>query len=425
MSTTAPASFQPSQPSTPPGGSVGPPRENIGAVGWMRENLFSSRFNGALTVVTAVLIVLALWFGGRWTLNSADWSVLTALGGQMMMGQYNTGDACPGRNCFWRPQASLLLVTALLGMVWAVAGGGVAKRSAILVAVVAAAFALLPYSFDRMGLDVRLLLAANIPALFVGYALGRYTPLGKPSRIVMLGVAVFLVTLVLLRGLPGVPGLQPVSVIHWGGLMLNLLLAVAGIVFSLPIGIALALGRRSNLPIVKALCVGFIELFRGVPLITLLFMSQVLVPLAFPSDFPQNSLFRASVIIILFSSAYMAENVRGGLQALPSGQVEAARALGLPGWQTTVFIELPQAIRNVIPAIVGQFIALFKDTTLVYIIGMQDIVERSRSFIKGNPEYLGNAPELFIFLAIVFWIFTFGMSYLSLRLERYLGVGQR
>ena len=130
-------------------------------------------------------------------------------------------------------------------------------------------------------------------------------------------------------------------------------------------------------------------------------------------------------MITLFSSAYMAENIRGGLQALDPGQAEAARALGLPGWQTTLLISLPQAIRNVIPAIVGQFIALFKDTSLVYIIGMLDIVEFSRAFIQGNPEYLASARELFIFLALVFWIFTYGMSYVSGRVERHLGVGVR
>ena len=230
----------------------------------------------------------------------------------------------------------------------------------------------------------------------------------------------------LFRGIPGVPGLQPVSTLHWGGLMLNLLLAVAGIVISFPIGIALALGRRSNLPVVKLLCVVFIEVFRGVPLITLLFMSQVLVPLAFPEDFNTNSLLRASIIITLFSSAYMAENIRGGLQALHPGQAEAARALGLPAWQTTLFISLPQAIRNVIPAIVGQFIALFKDTTLVYIIGMLDILEFGRAFIQGNAElYLDNAIELYIFLAVVFWVFCYTMSYVSQRVEDHLGVGRR
>ena len=183
--------------------------------------------------------------------------------------------------------------------------------------------------------------------------------------------------------------------------------------------------RLLNISMVKLFCVVFIEVFRGVPLITLLFMSQVLVPLAFPEDFQTNSLLRASIIITLFSSVYMAENIRGGLQALHPGQAEAARALGLPAWQTTLFISLPQAIRNVIPAIVGQFIALFKDTTLVYIIGMLDVLEFGRAFIQGNAEYLANQKELFIFLAVVFWVFCYTMSYVSQRVEEHMGVGRR
>ncbi len=407
------------------GEALRPPRSSTGVVGWVRANLFSNRYNGAMTVVSVVVLALFLWYGLGWVFFSADWTVIGVLGGQLIIGQYNIEAACPGQNCFWRPQAALLLVSALLGMAWGLAGGGLTKRIAITVVVVLAAFALLPYGLDTMGMDVRALLVANLPALGVGWALARYTPLGTPRWIAIAGVVVFLLTLVLLRGLPGVPGLQPVSVIYWGGLMLNLVLAVAGIVISLPIGIALALGRRSQLPVVKLMCVVFIEVFRGVPLITLLFMSQVLVPLAFPEDFPQNSLFRAAVIITLFSAAYMAENIRGGLQALHPGQAEAARALGLPGWQTTMLISLPQAIRNVIPAIVGQFISLFKDTSLVYIIGMLEVVEISRAFIQGNTEYLASAKELFIFLALVFWVFTYSMSYVSRHIERHLGVGER
>ena len=408
----------------PTGGSLPPPRSEVGVTGWILANLFSSRFNGALTVASSVIILIAAWFCLDWALTVADWSVIATIGGGFFIGQYNTELACPGQNCFWRPQAGLLLVTILLGMVWGIVGG-ISRRIALIVAVVSALLAFLPYNFDRMGMDVRILLLANLPAVFAGWALVRYTSLITVRRVVIFACIVFLLILILLRGVPGVPGLQPVSVVNWGGLMLNLLLAVAGIVLSLPIGIALALGRRSSLPIVKILCVVFIEIFRGVPLITLLFMSQVLVPLAFPEDFPQNSVFRAAVIITLFSSAYMAENIRGGLQALSRGQVEAARALGLAGWQTTLLIELPQAIRNVIPAIVGQFIALFKDTSLVYIIGMLDVVEIGRAFIQGNPEFLDNARELFIFLAIVFWIFTYAMSYVSGRIERHMGVGQR
>ncbi len=402
-----------------------PPLLERGVVGWAHANLFSTKLSGALTVVSALVVVVAAIFGTNWVLFKADWSVIGVLGGQMIIGQYNTEAACPSQNCFWRPQASLLLVTGLLGMMWGVVGGGLPKRIGIGVAVVLAAFAFLPYSFERMGMDVRLLLAANIPALGIGWALARYTPLGTSRRIALSAIVVFVLTLLLLRGIPGIPGLEPVSVLKWGGLTLNLVLAVGGIAFSFPIGIALALGRRSQLPVVKLLCVVFIEVFRGVPLITLLFMSQVLVPLAFPENFPQNSLFRAAIVITLFSSAYMAENIRGGLQALHPGQAEAARALGLPSWQTTLFISLPQAIRNVIPAIVGQFIALFKDTTLVYIIGMLDIVEISRAFIQGNPEYLASARELFLFLGLVFWVFTYGMSYVSRRVEENMGVGRR
>ena len=530
-----------------------PPRLERGVVAWLRTNLFSEWYDGAFTIASIIVIGAALWFGLRWVIGIADWSVIGTLGGLLVIGQYNTEAACEGLNCFWRPQACLLMVTAVLGMGWGLTGGGLPKRIAILVSVVAALFALLPYSFETMGLDIRLLLVANLPAVGLGWAIGRYTGLGTPRNIAISAVVMFFVALLLLRGTPGIPGipgllpvsviywgggllllatallgmawgladggllkriairvsvgtslfallpysfetmgldvrlllvanllavglgwaigrytrlgwaigrytplgtprniaisavvllfvamvlillrgtpailgLQPVSVIYWGGLMLNILLAVAGIAFSFPIGIALALGRRSNLPVVKVMCVIFIELFRGVPLITLLFMSQVLVPLAFPQDFPVNSLLRAAIVITLFSAAYMAENIRGGLQALHPGQAEAARALGLPSWQTMVLISLPQAIRNVIPTIVGQFISLFKDTSLVYIIGMLDIVEMGRAFIQGNTEYIAHAKELFIFLALVFWVFTYTMSYVSRHIERNLGVGQR
>ena len=434
-----------------------PPRAETGVIGWLRANLFNSRFNTVLTVVSLTVTVLALWFGLRWIITGADWTVIKVLGGLLVIGQYNTVAACDGQNCFWRPQVCLLLVSVLLGMAWGMAGGGVTRRLAIGVVGILTLFAFLPYSFERMGMDVRLLLVANIPALLLGWAIARY--IGMTGRwIIIYGVTAFIVSVLLLRGLPGIPGLQPVSTNHWGGLTLNLLLAVVGIGLSLPIGIALALGRRSNLSVpvgdllvhvwerntgiplyprvawvlrllnismLKVFCVVFIEVFRGVPLITLLFMSQVLLPLAFPEDFKTNSLLRAGIVITLFSSAYMAENIRGGLQALHPGQAEAARALGLPAWQTTLFISLPQAIRNVIPAIVGQFISLFKDTTLVYIIGTLEVVEISRAFIQGHTEYLANAKEVFIFLALVFWVFCYAMSYVSQKVEEHMGIGRR
>ena len=405
-----------------------PPRSEAGALGWMRANLFGSAFNAALTVVSLAALAAALFFGLRWVLLSADWSVVATVGGRFVIGSYNSDQACPGNNCFWRPQVSLLLVTFVLGMAWGVVGGGMARGAALIAAVAAALFAFLPYGMERMGMDVRVLLAANLPMVFAGWALARYTALGSARAVIIMAVAAFGLTLFLLLGydVAGDPGwFRPVDVRHWGGLTLNLILACAGITLSLPIGIALALGRRSHLPVLKTVCVVFIEVLRGVPLITLLFMSQHIVPLAFPETFPRNSLLNAGVVITLFSSAYMAENIRGGLQALHPGQAEAARALGLPGWQTTLLISLPQAIRNVIPAIVGQFIGLFKDTSLVYIIGMLDMVEVGRVTITGRPEYQGTAQEMFIFIALVFWVFTYGMSYISRRVERNLGVGER
>lgn len=404
---------------------VARPLTRVPVRAWLHANLFSTWYNSALTAVAVILLGATSWFGLRWAIFDANWSVISTLGGLMVIGRYNVEAACPGQNCFWRPQVSLLLLTALLGMSWGIAGGGLTRRIAIGVAVVVSAFALLPYSLETMGMDVRLLLVANLPAVVAGWALARYTPLGSPKWLAVSCIGAFILVLVLLRGISQVPGLQPVPVTEWGGLMLNLLLAAIGIAGSLPIGVALALGRRSRLPVVKGMCVAFIEVFRGVPLITLLFMSVRIVPLAFPESFPLNSITSAAVVITLFSSAYMAENIRGGLQAINPGQAEASRALGLAGWQTMMLISLPQAIRNVIPAIVGQFISLFKDTSLVYIISLQDVVGISRAFIRGNVEFLASHKELYIFLALVFWVFTFGMSYVSRRIEQNLRVGER
>ena len=402
-----------------------PPRLERGWLGWAYANLFSSAASTLTTIVIGALLALALWFSAAWVFTKADWGVIEAIGGRFIIGNYNSDQVCPGNNCFWRPQVSLLMVTTLLGMAWGVAGAGVVRRIALLVAGVAALCALLPYGLDRMGMDVRLLLAANPLTVGLGYLLATRTALGSVKWIAVLAVCAFLLTIVLLLGVPGIPGMTPVDVRHWGGLTLNLMLATIGIVCSLPIGIALALGRRSELPVLKLVCVVVIECFRGVPLITLLFMSQHLVPLAFPETFPRNSLVNAAIVITLFSSAYMAENMRGGLQALHPGQAEAARALGLPGWQTMLFILLPQAIRNVIPAIVGQFIGLFKDTSLVYIIAMVDMVEIGRIAVVGRVEYQGSSKEMFLFIALVFWVFCYGMSYVSRRYERHLGVGER
>ena len=203
----------------------------------------------------------------------------------------------------------------------------------------------------------------------------------------------------------------------WGGLLLTMVLTVVALVVAFPIGILLALGRRSTLPVVSAASTLYIEVFRGVPLITLLFMSMLLVQFVLPGlGGPDNAPYRVMVALILFSAAYLAEDVRGGLQSLPTGQVEAARALGLPGWRITLHITLPQALRAVIPAMVGQFISLFKDTSLVTIVGLIDLTGVA-NLIASQTEFQGLRRETYIFIAIIYFIFSSVMSNVSRRIE--------
>jgi len=221
-------------------------------------------------------------------------------------------------------------------------------------------------------------------------------------------------------------GLQPVETSQWGGLLVTLVVAVTGIVASLPLGILLALGRRSNMPIVKTFSVIFIEAWRGVPLITVLFMASVMLPLFLPEGVNFDKLMRALIGVALFSSAYMAEVVRGGLQAIPKGQYEAAQALGLSYWKMMSLIVLPQALKIVIPGIVNSFISLFKDTVLVSIVGIFDllqIVTTSSNDAKwASPQ---TAPTAYFTAALIFWVFCFGMSRYSIFMERRLETGHR
>jgi general L-amino acid transport system permease protein len=214
-------------------------------------------------------------------------------------------------------------------------------------------------------------------------------------------------------------GLPHVETNFWGGLLLTLVIAIVGIVAAFPLGILLALGRRSSMPIVKAICVVFIEVWRGVPLITVLFMSSVMLPLFLPEGMEIDKLLRALVGITLFQSAYLAEVVRSGLQAIPKGQTEAANALGLTYWQGMYKVILPQALKIVIPGIVNSFISLFKDTSLVLIIGLFDLLATIQGAFA-SPKWLGYAIEGYLFAALVYWIFCFGMSRYSQRVERSL-----
>ncbi len=231
------------------------------------------------------------------------------------------------------------------------------------------------------------------------------------------------IAFVLIRG--GYFGLEQVDTGKWGGLMLTLIISLVGILFALLFGTILALGRRSSMPIVKSLSVVFIEFWRGVPLITVLFMSSVMLPLFLPEGTTFDKLARAMIGIILFQSAYVAEVVRGGLQAIPKGQYEGAAAMGLSYWKSMFLVILPQAMKLVIPGLVNTFIALFKDTTLVLIIGLFDLLAIIENVLGADNAWLGFHTEGLVFAAFVFWIFTFSMSRYSMALERKLDTGHR
>jgi general L-amino acid transport system permease protein len=238
-------------------------------------------------------------------------------------------------------------------------------------------------------------------------------------------------TILLLAGLVAgyetIVGFEGVGLERWGGLMLTLFLAAAGIVLSFPLGLLLALGRRSTLPVVRGVCVAYIELIRGVPLVTLIFMGAFVVGFFLPPGSTTPSLaVRALVAIVMFTAAYLAEIIRGGLQSVPRGQIEAAMAVGLSPLTITRRIVLPQALRAVIPAIVGQFISLFKDTSLVAIVGLIELLGVARS-VTQQPEFLaqGLEAETLVFASFLYWVGAYWMSKESRRLERHLGVGER
>lgn len=220
----------------------------------------------------------------------------------------------------------------------------------------------------------------------------------------------------IVRGGEGWPLLPSVETDLWGGLLLTLMLTIGGIIGAFPLGLTLALGRRSSMPIIRALSIIYIEVIRGVPLVTILFMASVMLPLFLPQGVNFDKLIRAQIGIILFTAAYLAETVRGGLQALPRGQEEAAKAVGLSYWQTMGLIILPQALRIVIPTLVGQFIALLKDTSLVVIIGLYDLLGVT-SLVTANPKWLGKISETYIFVGLIYWILCFSMSQIARKLE--------
>lgn len=214
-------------------------------------------------------------------------------------------------------------------------------------------------------------------------------------------------------------GLKSVPTNDWGGLMLTILMAIVSIFLSFPLGILLALGRQSKLPVIKIFSIGYIEIIRGLPLISILFMGQIMIPLFLPDGMRPDRILRAILGLTLFSSAYLAENIRGGLQSIPRGQTEAAKALGFNTPLALGLIVLPQALKVAIPSIVGQFISLFQDTTLLSIVGLSELLRMSRS-ILAQPQFLGDYAEVYLFNGILFWIICYAMSIGSRQLEKTL-----
>lgn len=394
-----------------PVSTIKPPRAESNAVEWLRRNLFNSVLNTIITLVLVVAIPLVLWRVLNWVINVASWQAVTANLRLFMIGLYPSDQ-------MWRVQACVGLIMLLIGLsagIW----GGIMRGIATGLAVLMVVLALLP-----IGFPVQLFWGGMALLIGVGFLAGRALPQPLRTPTLVLWLLAPFISLLLLRG--GFGGLPLVTTNFWGGLLLTIILAVFPIVFSFPLGVLLALGRRSHLPAVKWFCIAYIEVIRGVPLVTVLFMGSLLLPL-FINATP-DALIRAIVALTLFSAAYLAENVRGGLQAVPNGQVEAAKALGLNVFQTTLLIVLPQALRAVIPAIVGQFISLFKDTSLVTIIGLTEMLGMA-VVVWNQQAWLtvagGVQREALLFVALIYWIFCFSMFQVSRRIETKLGVGTR
>jgi general L-amino acid transport system permease protein len=417
-----------------------PPANTSGLQGWMRENLFPNPLQSVLTIIMGGLALYILWLvlefavfnavftgengeacRGEGRQDGACWAMAKARFGQWIYGFYPFAER-------WRVNIVFLLgALALVPML--IPSLPFKKLNAIFLLGIYPIITLILLTggnFDITGstwATTFLFVAAIVlPILFLGFVAKIISPvLAAISAAAIAGIAALLLVLFSIDF-----GLTYVETSQWGGLLVTLVVAVTGIVASLPIGILLALGRRSNMPVVKLFSVAFIELWRGVPLITVLFMASVVLPLFLPPGTNFDKLLRALVGVALFSSAYMAEVVRGGLQAIPKGQTEAAQALGLTFWQNMGLITLPQALKLVIPGIVNTFIGLFKDTTLVGIIGLYDLLLIIQT---ANTDANWAAPQThstgLLAAAAIFWIFCFAMSRYSMFMERKLDTGHK
>lgn len=355
-----------------------PPAGTTGPVAWARRNLFGGVWSTAVTLALGYVIVRAVWAFVMWGLVNAIWNVPTGSAGFV-----DTG---------------ICLKAQGVGACWAVWGE---KYRLIL-------FGRYPYEQQWR--------PAIVVVLFVGLYIVSAMRRFWRRELVLTWIATLTAVGVLMWG--GVFGLSLVTEDNWGGLPITLILATFGLAFAFPLAVLVALGRRSRgLPAVRLLCVLYVELIRGVPLISLLFMASVMFPLFMPAGFNVDKLLRAQIAIILFAGAYLAEVVRGGLQALPKGQAEAADALGLSYWKKTGLVILPQALRLVIPPLVNTFIGFFKDTSLVLIIGLFDLLTMGKVALS-DPPWQAFSTEVYLGLAVIYIAFCYAMSRYSRGLER-------
>lgn len=397
--------------------STGPPVSVRDPVQWMKKNLFATLLDSMLTLLFGGLIVAATVWTTRYLL-SADFTILRVNLANLMVGRFP-------RDQLWRPAIAGVMIAAVLGSSVALAASPELDQSAprrpehvvrrfwplfgFLVLVLLLTETVMPWL-------VALAILTGGVAAFLG---SRLIP-RSARRWAWIGLAVLLAAAYLVLSGGGVGWNE------WGGLHLNLFLTVAGILLAFPFGLLLALGRRSSFPAIKSACIAYIEFIRGVPLITLLLLGAFALGFFLPDALNPGRITRILVAIALFEAAYIAEVVRGGFNAVPTGQVEASQALGMPPWKTTRLIVLPQALRATIPAMVGQFISLYKDTTLVVVVGLLDILSASQA-ANSQPEFLAQGLHRVTlpFVGLAFWVGSYTMSREARRLERRLGVGER
>ncbi|MCC5895272.1 MAG: amino acid ABC transporter permease [Alkalibacterium sp.] len=374
----------------------------------LRKNLFDGWKNIFLTIVTAVFSILVISQVVNFVLSNS-WDVVYIHLRLLMIGQYPLEE-------LWRIWFALYYASFMIGATWGL-WKGAAKAVGLTFGTVYLIFAVIPWTT----LNTSLNLAACITLIAAGFVIGHKIEKIKVAVLILWALYIPL-TLGLIMGFGGL--IDPVLSRYWGGWLLTVILASVSIVGCFPLGILLALGRRSSLPVVKYFCIGYIELIRGMPLIMVLFIGQLLIPLFLGGSTGMDNVTRAMIAYTFFAAAYLAEDVRGGLQSIPTGQFEAAQALGLNKIKTTFFIILPQALKAVIPAMVGLFITILKDTSLVAIIGLADFLGTARR-ISNNPEFLGRYLELYIFVAAFYFVFCYLMAYVSRYLERSLSTDNR